>query len=111
MTTPAMPHTVGVPTGAIEPQRSSTPDWQRMAIGGAMLTGAVLLLSGKRKAGVLVSAAATALTLLEEQDALRSWWETLPRYLDDAQHLLEQAQTTLDDLTHKREKLRAMFNR
>lgn len=89
----------------------SEMDWMRMAIGGGLLTGAVLLLSGKRRAGLVVSAAATALTLLEEQEAVKSWWKSLPKYLDDAERLLDQAQHTIEDLSQKRERLRAMFNR
>ncbi len=86
-------------------------DWVRLAVGGTLLTGAILLLTGKRRAGLVATAAATALTLLDEQETVREWWNALPRYLDDAQRLLNQAQHTVDDLVEKRDKLRAMFNR
>lgn len=90
---------------------STNPDWMGIAVGGTFLASALLLLSGKKRAGMVTAAAATALTLLNEQEAVREWWNALPQYLDDAQRLLNQAQSTIDDLAGKRERLRAMFNR
>jgi hypothetical protein len=109
----ALPHPVNYPQGHAEimkPQ-SSEPDWMSLAVGGTFLASALLLLSGKTRAGLVTAAAATALTLLNEQDTVREWWNALPQYLDDAQRLLNQAQTTIDDLAVKRETLRTMFNR
>ena len=111
MTTTAIPQTGIHLEGNLETLSSSTPDWQHLAIGGAMLTGAILLLSGKRKAGLVVSVAATALTLLEEQDSVRAVWNSLPHHLEHAQQFLDHAQTTIDELVQKRDRLRAMFNR
>lgn len=105
--------TANYPQGHAEvmPPRQEKSDLLGMAVGGSLLVGALLLISGKRRAGLLVTAAATALTLLEEQDTVRAWWNSLPHYLDEAQHLLNQAQSTVDDLSSKREKLRAMFGK
>jgi hypothetical protein len=93
----------------MKPQES--PDWMGITIGGTFLVGALLLLSGKKRAGLVATAAGTALTVLDQQDTIREWWNALPQYLDEAQRLLDQAQTTIDDLAAKREKLRMMFNR
>jgi hypothetical protein len=87
------------------------PDWIGIAVGGSFLVGALLLLSGKKKAGLVVAAGAMTLTAIDQQETIREWWSTLPRYLDDAQRLLDNAQSTIDDLAAKRDKLRAMFNR
>ena len=86
-------------------------DWIGITVGGTFLVGALLLLSGKKRAGLVATAAATAITVLDQQDTIREWWNALPKYLDEAQRLLDQAQTTIDDLAAKREKLRGMFNR
>jgi len=82
-----------------------------MAVGGSFLAGGLLLLSGKKRAGLLVTAGAMALTLVDQKDTVRVWWNTLPGYLDDAQRLLDQAAHTIEDLASKRDKLRSMFNR
>jgi hypothetical protein len=109
----ALPHPLNYPQGQgeiLKPQ-SSNPDWMDLAVGGTYLAGALLLLSGKKRAGLVTAAAATALTLLNEEETVREWWNALPRYLDDAQRLLNQAQDTIDDLVAKREKLRSLLNR
>lgn len=104
------PHPANVPQGEIM-KAHKDPDWMGIAVGGTLLTGALLLLSGKKKAGLAVTAGAVVLTVLDQQDTLRGWWSTLPKYLDDAQRLLDQAQNTIEDLAAKRNKLRAMFER
>lgn len=105
----AFPHPANYPQGEI--MKSERADWMGIAVGGSFLVGAFLLLSGKKKAGLAVAAGAMALTVLDQQETLREWWNTLPKYLDEAQHLLDQAQNTIDDLAAKRDKLRSMFNR
>ncbi len=109
----AFPHPPNYPQSQgeiINPQQAET-DWLGMAVGGGFLIGSLLLLSGKKRAGLVVTAASGALTLLDQQETVREWWNTLPRYLDEAQRLLDQAQQTVDDLAAKRDKLRAMFDR
>jgi len=97
--------------GEMSRSTHSQSDWLGMAVGGSFLAGGLLLLSGKKRAGLLVTAGAMALTLVDQKDTVREWWNTLPGYLDDAQRLLDQAAHTIEDLASKRDKLRSMFNR
>jgi hypothetical protein len=106
----SLPHSVDYPQGHIESRQSET-EWIRTAVGGTVLLGSLLILTGKRRAGLVVTAAGAALALLEEENAIRTLWNSLPQYLDDAQRLLDQAQQTVDNLASKREKLRSMFGR
>ena len=107
----SLPQSVNFPQGHIESRSEShhEREWMGAAVGGALLLGSVLLLSGKRRAGLLVTAAGTALALLEEQETVRAWWNVLPQYIDSAQRLLNQAQTTIEDLSEKRDRLRSLF--
>jgi|NGEPerStandDraft_6_1074524.scaffolds.fasta_scaffold399191_1 hypothetical protein len=111
----SLPQSVNYPQGQIEPPMKAHHDhdkeWMGAAVGGTLLLGSVLLLSGKRRAGLVLTAAGTALALLEEQETVRAWWNALPAYLDNAQRLLEEAQKTIDDLSSKRDKLRSLFGR
>lgn len=109
----SLPHSVNYPQGHVESNSLTRQekDWLGLAVGGTLLAGSVLLLTGKRRAGLVVTAAGTALALLEEQDTVRAWWNALPQYLDDAQRLLNQAQMTIDDLSAKRDRLRSLFRR
>ena len=46
------------------------PDWLRIGVGASLLTGSLLLLTGKRKAGLLVTVAGTALAMLEHREVV-----------------------------------------
>lgn len=87
------------------------PDWMRIGVGASLLTGSLLLLTGKRKAGLVVTAVGTALAVLEHREIVAEWWEALPHHLQKAQHMLEQTQQTIDDLTQKRDKVMSLFGK
>ncbi len=89
----------------------SGPDWMRIGVGSALIAGALLLLAGKRKTGLAMTATGTTLALLENKEIVREWWESLPGYLDDAQRMLDQAAATIDDLSAKRDKVMGILRR
>lgn len=86
-------------------------DWLRIGVGASLLTGSLLLLTGKRKAGLLVTFAGTALAMMEHKEVVRDWWDSLPGYLDNAQRMLDQAAATIDDLTEKRDKIMSLLGK
>jgi hypothetical protein len=92
-------------------QRAKNPDWMRIGVGASLLTGSLLLLTGKRKAGLLVTAAGAALAMLDNSEIVSEWWEALPQHLDKAAHILNQTQQTIDDLSAKRDRILEMFGR
>lgn len=83
----------------------------RLAAGGTLLAGAVLLLAGKRRAGLALTATGTALTLLHEKETTRRLWAALPFVLSNAQRLIGKAQTAMDELDVHRQKLRNAMQR
>lgn len=91
--------------------RSNNPDWMRIGVGASLLTGSLLLLTGKRKAGLLLTAAGTALAMLDNREVVAEWWQALPQHLQKAQHILDQTQQTIDDLTSKRDRIFEMFGK
>jgi hypothetical protein len=113
MNVTAFPQSPSHPQGHAEvlPPEQETPDWLGITVGGTFLAGALLLMSGKKRAGLVVTAAAAALTFLDQKETIREWWDTLPQHLDHAQRLLDRAQRTMDDLAATREKVRSILNR
>jgi hypothetical protein len=71
----------------------------------------MLLLSGNRRAGLVAAATGTTLAALDQQETLRSWWSTLPRYIDQVQGVLGQVQDTVNEVAVKREALRRALAR
>jgi hypothetical protein len=69
----------------------------------------LLLLSGKRRAGMVAAASGTALAMLEQPETLRLWWNALPGYIDQAQQILGQVQDAVNEVAVKREALRRVL--
>jgi len=62
-------------------ERSETNDWVRVAACGSLVAGGLLLLTGQKRAGLVLAASGTALALLEHEETLKRWWEALPGYV------------------------------
>jgi len=90
-------------------QQVDTVDWIKIAAGGSLIVGGFLLLSGQRRAGMVAAASGTALALLDQQDALRSWWKVLPGYVDQIQRMIGQVQDKVEDIAAKRETLQQVL--
>ena len=90
---------------------SETMNWIGFAAGGTLVTAGLLLLAGERRAGMVAAASGTALALLDQKETLHSWWNTLPVYIDQVQRVLNQVQTTVEDVSVKREALRRVLAR
>lgn len=86
-------------------------NWVGIAAGTTLAAAGLLLLSGKRRAGMLTAVSGTTLAVLDQQDALRTWWDALPGYVDQVQNLLTQVQDTVNEVAVKREALRRALAR
>jgi hypothetical protein len=91
--------------------QSDQVDWVRVAAGGALLAGGILILAGQKRAGMAAAATGTALAMLDEHEALRSWWRQLPGYVDQVQRVISQVQDAVEDIAEKRESLRRVLMR
>lgn len=93
---------------AIETQVES-PDVVKVAAGGALVAGGILLLTGQRRAGIALSVAGAALTLLSEQEVVRSWWEQLPDYVEHLEHMVNRMKNSVEEITVTRDNLRQVI--
>ena len=83
--------------------------WTRGLAAGSLLTGAVLLATGRRRAGLAVTAAGSLIALLEESDNVREIWEKLPDYIQTAQEALGRFEAFTQDLAEQGEKIRRVI--
>lgn len=74
-----------------------------MAAGTALVAGGLLILGRQRRSGMVVAAAGTALALLDHQDKLRVWWQELPTFVSQVQHLVAQVQDKVSEIAARRE--------
>jgi hypothetical protein len=83
----------------------SSLNWVSIASAATLAAGGALMVSGKRRAGLAAAASGTVLAMLDQQEAVRGWWNALPGYLIEIQGLLSRVQTTVDDISAQRERL------
>jgi hypothetical protein len=93
------------------PRACDCGDWVRYAAAGTLAAGAILLLSGQRRAGLVAAASGTALAMIDQQATVRTWWDALPGYIANVQNLLGQAQRMVENISAQRDRLREVIGR
>jgi hypothetical protein len=86
-------------------------NWVRTVAAGSLVTGAVLLAGGKRKAGLAIAAAGTIFALVEDPEGVKRVWNNIPDYLDSGHNLLTRFEKFVGELTAQGEKLRAVMEK
>ena len=97
------------PIGQVETGLSESP-WMRKVAAGSLFVSALLLVGGKRRAGLAVAAAGAALALLENPDAVRDAWNSMPRYVRAGQDFLVRIEDFVDELNKQGARLRKVLN-
>ena len=85
--------------------------WVRTVAAGSLITSAVLLVTGKRKAALAVAAAGTAFALAEDPAGVKKAWNNLPDYLESGHGLLTRFEHFVGELSSQGEKLRAVIEK
>jgi hypothetical protein len=86
-----------------------TGAWARGIAAGSLLTGAVLLATGRRRAALAVTVAGSLVALLEESDGVRDLWESLPDYIHTAQQALGRFEGFVQDLAEQGDRIRRVI--
>jgi hypothetical protein len=90
---------------------SEGPNWIRIAAGGSLLAGGLLLLTGRLRAGLATAAAGTVLAAFDQQEAVKLIWNAIPGYIDQAQHLLGKVEETVAEVAAQRDRLHEILTR
>lgn len=86
-------------------------DWVKVAACGSLICGGLLLLTGKKRAGLIAAASGTALAMVEHEDTLREWWQSLPHYVERARSVIDRVEVAVDKISDKGQSLRHAFRR
>jgi hypothetical protein len=85
--------------------------WTRAVAVGSLVAGAILLVTGRRKAALAAAVAGTAVAALEKPEVVKEIWENTPKYLRAGQDFLLRAEDVVGDLKAKGEKLKGMLSK
>jgi hypothetical protein len=86
-------------------------NWVRTVAAGTLVTGAILLASGKRKAGLAIAVAGTVFALVEDPEGVKKVWNNIPDYLDNGHSMLSRFEKFIGELTSQGEKLRSVVEK
>jgi hypothetical protein len=86
-------------------------NWVRTVAAGTLVTGAILLASGKRKSGLAIAAAGTVFALVEDPEGVKKVWNNIPDYLDNGHDMLSRFEKFIGELTSQGEKLRSVVEK
>jgi hypothetical protein len=96
-----------------DPSATETEEinWARVAAAGTLVAGGVLLLAGHKRAALVTATAGAALTVLDQQDTVRAWWDVLPTYIDKVQRVLTRVEGSVMELAEQRDRLHKILTR
>ncbi len=80
--------------------------WTRTVAAASLVAGAVLMVTGKRRAALAVATAGAAITLLERPEAAQELWAKLPAYIRQGQDFLVRAEGVIEKLAEQAAKFR-----
>jgi hypothetical protein len=92
----------------IESSLSEIP-WTRTVAAGSLVVGALLLISGRRKSALAVSAAGAAVALLENPEIVREAWEAMPRVIRSGQDFLVRIEDFVEELNKQAQHVRKVL--
>jgi hypothetical protein len=95
-------------TKQIETTLSEIP-WTRTIAAGSLVVGALLLITGRRKSALAVSAAGAAVALLENPDIVREAWASMPRVVRAGQDFLVRIEDFVEELNKQGVRVRKVL--
>src|SRR5277367_6384322 len=93
------------------PSNINSVPWTRSVAAGTLLTSAILLILGKRKAAIAVAAAGGAVALIEDPDSVRRFWNEVPDYVKAGQRLLARVEGLVEQAGEQGERLKDLLRR
>jgi hypothetical protein len=95
-------------TRKIETSLSEIP-WTRTLAAGSLVVGALLLITGRRKSALAVSAAGAAVALLENPEIVREAWNAMPRLVRSGQDFLVRIEDFVEELNQQGNHIRKVI--
>ncbi len=95
-------------TSMIESTLSELP-WTRTGAAGSLVVGALLLIAGRRKSALAVSAAGAAVALLENPEIVREAWNAMPRAIRSGQDFLVRIEDFVEELNKQSQNIRKVL--
>lgn len=85
--------------------------WTRALAAGALVAGAALLLTGRKKGALIAAGIGAAAVLSEDPKAVREFWHRTPQYLNEGHALLGRLEDVVENLTEQSHRVQSILRR
>jgi hypothetical protein len=99
------------PTAIAPVQDAQNANWIRYAAAGTLAVSGALLITGRRRAGLIAAASGVALAILDQREVVAAWWDALPSFLEELHGTLGRAETTVEELSAQGQRLREILQK
>jgi hypothetical protein len=89
-----------------QPDRTGPRDWKKVLVYGSFAAGAILFLTGRRSAGVVVAGVGVATLAAEHPEKFEELWKRMPEYVDKGGRLMDGIASFLERLAEHRARYR-----
>ncbi len=110
MTIAQLPSNISVAISDKFQGKGGEPNWARIFSASALIGGAVLLVTGNRKAGLALTAVGVTSALLEDKESTREIWDSIPTYIESGQQILGRVEKFVEDIAEQGERVRKLVN-
>jgi hypothetical protein len=86
-------------------------DWKKTLIYGSFAAGAVLFLTGRRSAGLIVAGVGVATLAAEYPEKFEELWRRMPEYVDRGSRVINAAAGVLERVAESRGGYRSLYTR
>jgi len=76
-------------------------DWKKGIVFGSFAAGALLFLTGRRPAGLVIAGVGLAALAVEHPERFEDLWNRLPEYIDKGSKLVDGAATFMEKLSQQ----------
>lgn len=93
------------------PKNLQNITWTRGLATGSLIAGAILLVTGNRRAGIAFTAVGAATALLEDVEGTRELWASIPTYIESGQQALNRVEKFVEEVTEQGERVAKMLSK
>ena len=89
----------------------SDRQWTRALAAGALVAGAAMLLTGRKRGAMVAVGMGAAAVLIENPNAVKELWRRTPQFISEGHTLLTRLEDVVDNLTEQSQRVQSLLRR
>ncbi len=98
-------------SGTLSQLPQADRQWTRALAAGALVAGAAMLLTGRKKGALIAAGLGAAAVLAEDPQAVKEMWRRTPQYISEGHALLGRLEDVVENLTEQSQRVQNILRR